>query len=48
MNVPGKGKVVADLRRERRVDDSGAVHHTLALEGAALPRELTEVFRDSP
>jgi hypothetical protein len=48
MNVPGKGKVVADLRRERRVDDNGSVHHTLALEGAGLPRELTEVFRDSP
>lgn len=48
LDVPGKGKVMTTLKRERHVDENGGVHHTLALEGANLPQDLADTFRDSP
>jgi hypothetical protein len=48
LEIPGKGKVLATIRRDRQEDEKGNVRHTLTLEGAGLPASLTTTFRDSP
>jgi len=45
LELPGKGKVVARMRRERKEDRSGKLTRTLVLEGD-LPEELKQVYRD--
>jgi hypothetical protein len=47
LDVPGKGKVMTSVKRERHQDESGA-HHFLTLEGQGLPTDLANTFRDTP
>lgn len=45
LELPGRGKLIARMRRERKEDPSGRLTQTLVLEGN-LPEELKLVYRD--
>lgn len=48
LDVPGKGKVSLQLHREKQTDAQGNVKRGLKLEGAELPADLKDNFRDAP
>ena len=46
--LPGKGKVVAVVRRGTKKDEAGHTIRTIKLEGKDLPADLQGEFRDHP